>query len=43
LALALRPIYRALHRLAARSTMMTVFQNRDHQIFVERYQMVGTG
>jgi glycosyltransferase involved in cell wall biosynthesis len=43
LALALCPIYRALHRLAARSTAMTVFQNREDKIFFERYAMVGNG
>jgi glycosyltransferase involved in cell wall biosynthesis len=41
LALALRPAYRALHRLAARSTTMTVFQNREDQVFFERYAMIG--
>lgn len=40
-ALALRPAYRALHRLAARSTEATVFQNREDQRFFERYRMVG--
>jgi glycosyltransferase involved in cell wall biosynthesis len=43
LALALCPIYRALHRLAARSTAMTVFQNREDKIFFERYAMIGKG
>lgn len=39
LALALRPVYRALHRLADRSTAATVFQNRDDQAFFERCRM----
>ncbi|HLN07794.1 MAG TPA: glycosyltransferase, partial [Xanthobacteraceae bacterium] len=39
----LSPIYRALHRLAARSTAFTVFQNRDDQMFFERHGMLGTG
>ena len=43
LALALVPVYRALHRLAARSTAMTVFQNRDDQSFFERHAMIGAG
>lgn len=43
LALALRPVYLALHRLAARGTTMTVFQNRDDQTFFERYAMIGKG
>jgi glycosyltransferase involved in cell wall biosynthesis len=41
LARALCPVYRALHRLAAHSTAMTVFQNREDQIFFERYAMIG--
>jgi glycosyltransferase involved in cell wall biosynthesis len=43
LALALSPVYRALHRLAAQSTVMTVFQNRDDQLFFERHAMIGAG
>ena len=45
LALALAPAYRALHRLAARYTDFTVFQNRDDQTFFERHRMLyaGTG
>jgi glycosyltransferase involved in cell wall biosynthesis len=43
LALALCPVYRTLHRLAARSTAMTVFQNRDDQTFFERQAMIGRG
>jgi glycosyltransferase involved in cell wall biosynthesis len=42
-ALAYRPIWRALHRLAARSTAATVFQNRDDQAFFERHRMIGNG
>jgi glycosyltransferase involved in cell wall biosynthesis len=43
LALTLRPIYRVLHRLAARRTDLTVFQNRDDQRFFERHGMLGKG
>jgi glycosyltransferase involved in cell wall biosynthesis len=43
LALTLRPVYRALHRLAARSTTATVFQNRDDLAYFERHRMVGSG
>jgi glycosyltransferase involved in cell wall biosynthesis len=43
LALALRPVYVALHRLAAGGTAMTVFQNRDDQTFFERCAIVGKG
>ena len=43
LARALSPVYRALHRLAAQSTVMTVFQNRDEQLFFERHAMIGAG
>jgi len=43
LALTLRPAYRALHRLAARSTAATVFQNRDDLAYFERHRMVGRG
>lgn len=42
-AMALRPVYRALHRLAACSTAATVFQNREDQTFFERHRMVGRG
>jgi glycosyltransferase involved in cell wall biosynthesis len=41
LALTLRPVYLALHRLAARGTAMTVFQNRDDQTFFEGHAMTG--
>ncbi|HVH74590.1 MAG TPA: glycosyltransferase [Stellaceae bacterium] len=40
-ALALRPVYRALHRLAARSTVADVFENRDDQAFFSRHRMGG--
>ncbi|HZR72524.1 glycosyltransferase [Bradyrhizobium sp.] len=43
LALTLSPVYRALHRLAARSTAMTVFQNRDDQSFFEHHALIGSG
>jgi glycosyltransferase involved in cell wall biosynthesis len=43
LALATRPVYRALHRLAARSTDATVFQNQDDKAFFERHGMTGKG
>jgi glycosyltransferase involved in cell wall biosynthesis len=43
LALTLAPVYRVLHRLAAQSTDLTVFQNRDDKIFFERHGMVGEG
>jgi glycosyltransferase involved in cell wall biosynthesis len=40
-ALALRPIYRAAHRVAARWAAATVFQNRQDKAFFERHRMVG--
>jgi glycosyltransferase involved in cell wall biosynthesis len=40
-ALTLRPIYRALHRLAARSTAANVFEIRDDQAFFEQHRMAG--
>lgn len=43
MALGLRPVYRALQRLADRSTTVTVFQNQDDQAFFSRHRMVGTG
>jgi glycosyltransferase involved in cell wall biosynthesis len=42
-ALAFRPIWRALHRRAARSTHATVFQNRDDQAFFDDRRMIGAG
>ena len=41
-ALALRPVYRALHRIAARSTAATVFQNHEDQAHFERHRMAGS-
>jgi glycosyltransferase involved in cell wall biosynthesis len=41
MALGLRPVYRALARLADRWTTVTVFQNRDDQAFFMRHRMVG--
>jgi glycosyltransferase involved in cell wall biosynthesis len=43
MALALRPVYRTLHRIAARSTAVTLFQNRDDMTFYERHRMLGNG
>jgi glycosyltransferase involved in cell wall biosynthesis len=40
-ALALRPVQRVLHRLAARTTAATVFQNRDDMDFFTRHRMLG--
>ena len=42
-ALAVRPIWRALHHMAARSTHATVFQNRDDQAFFQDRHMIGAG
>jgi glycosyltransferase involved in cell wall biosynthesis len=42
-ALAFRPIWHLLHRLAGRSTAATVFQNRDDQDFFHRHRMIGPG
>jgi glycosyltransferase involved in cell wall biosynthesis len=41
LVLTLRPIYRALHRFAARSTAATTFEIRDDQAFFERHRLLG--
>jgi glycosyltransferase involved in cell wall biosynthesis len=40
LALAARPVYRTLHRLAARMTTATIFQNSDDRTFFEQHRMV---
>jgi len=40
-ALGLRPVQRVLHRLAARTTTATVFQNRDDMDFFRRHGMLG--
>jgi glycosyltransferase involved in cell wall biosynthesis len=42
-ALALRPVYRALHQLAARSAAMTVFQNCEDQEYFRAHGMIGSG
>lgn len=39
--LALRPIFCALHRVAARSAAVTVFQNREDQAYFKRHRMDG--
>jgi len=41
LALALRPVFCALHRIAARSAAVTVFQNREDQAYFTRHRMEG--
>jgi glycosyltransferase involved in cell wall biosynthesis len=41
LVLTLRPIYRALHRFAVRSTAATTFEIRDDQAFFERHRLLG--
>ncbi len=43
LALALRPVFSALHRIAARSTAATIFQNDEDRAHFERYRMLGGG
>jgi glycosyltransferase involved in cell wall biosynthesis len=40
-AFALSPVYRYLHRLAARSTAATLFQNREDMAFFERHRLLG--
>lgn len=42
-ALVLRPIYRMLHQMAARSTAKTVFEIRDDEAFFERHRLIGRG
>lgn len=42
-ALAFRPVWRVLQRLAARATTATVFQNADDQAFFARHRMIGRG
>ena len=41
LALALRPVYRTLHRIGARSTTATVFEIREDQAFFQRHGLLG--
>jgi glycosyltransferase involved in cell wall biosynthesis len=41
LALTLRLVYRALHKIAARTAAATVFQIRDDHVFFERHGMAG--
>jgi glycosyltransferase involved in cell wall biosynthesis len=41
-ALALRPVYRLLHRLAARSTAASIFQNREDHEYFRRHGMLGS-
>jgi glycosyltransferase involved in cell wall biosynthesis len=43
LALALRPLFNALHRATASMTALTVFQNRSDQAFFRRGRMIGSG
>jgi glycosyltransferase involved in cell wall biosynthesis len=40
-ALALRPAYSVMNRLAARSTAATVFQNSEDKAFFEQHRMIG--
>ena len=42
-ALALRPVYCALQRLASRWTSGTVFQNQEDKEFFRRYRLLGDG
>ncbi|MBZ9673826.1 glycosyltransferase family 4 protein [Mesorhizobium sp. ES1-3] len=42
-ALALRPVFCGLQGLASFWTAATVFQNRDDQVFFERYRLLGRG
>jgi glycosyltransferase involved in cell wall biosynthesis len=41
LALVARPVYRTLHRAAARSTAATVFEQNDDHDFFKRHRMIG--
>ncbi|UPJ54518.1 glycosyltransferase [Bradyrhizobium sp. 200] len=41
LALAVRPVYRAMHRTAARSTAATVFEMDEDRAFFERHRLTG--
>jgi glycosyltransferase involved in cell wall biosynthesis len=41
LALALRPVYRGVHRVAARSVAATVFEIHDDKAFFDRHGMTG--
>jgi len=41
LAMTLRPVYRALHKLAARTTAATVFEISDDRAFFERHGIAG--
>jgi glycosyltransferase involved in cell wall biosynthesis len=41
LALVVRPIYRAMHRAAARSTAATVFEMDEDRAFFERHRLTG--
>ena len=42
-ALALRPVYRTLHRMAAGCTAKTIFEIRDDQAFFEHHKLIGGG
>lgn len=42
-ALALRPVYRGLHRAVASATAMTVFQNREDHAYFQQHRMLGGG
>lgn len=41
--LTLRQVFPTLHRIAARFTAMTIFQNCDDQAFFEKHRMIGQG
>lgn len=41
--LTLRQVFPTLHRIAARFTTMTIFQNSDDRAFFERHRMIGQG